>query len=104
MGRRWQGSHHHLAFDRTKFFQGKIRKIMKGVGESLDIDQDIFFLAQESSSSLGVPSSPQRTDGLTSSPGRDLPPFEDETDAVLGNEDVVEEEEGEELFGDRMEQ
>lgn len=51
-----------------------------------------------------MPSSPQRTDGLTSSPGRDLPPFEDETDAVLGNEDVVDEEEGEELFGDRMEQ
>lgn len=63
-----------------------------------------IFLAQESSSSIGVPSSPQRTDGLTSSPGRDLPPFEDETDAVLGNEDVVDEEEGEELFGDRMEQ
>ena len=63
-----------------------------------------FPRVQESSSSLGVPSSPQRTDGLTSSPGRDLPPFEDETDAVLGNEDAVEEEEGEELFGDRMEQ
>lgn len=59
---------------------------------------------QESSSSIGVPSSPHRTDGLTSSPGRDLPPFEDETDAVLGNDDVVEEEDGEELFGDRMEQ
>lgn len=51
-----------------------------------------------------MPSSPHRTDGLTSSPGRDLPPFEDETDAVLGNEDAAEEEEGEELFGDRMEQ
>lgn len=62
-----------------------------------------MFSLQESSSSLGVPS-PQRTDGLTSSPGRDLPPFEDETDAVLGNDDVAEEEEGEELFGDRMEQ
>ncbi|RMX61533.1 hypothetical protein pdam_00013734 [Pocillopora damicornis] len=58
----------------------------------------------ESSSSIGVPSSPHRADGLTSSPGRDLPPFEDETDAVLGNDDVGEEEEGEELFGDRMEQ
>ena len=51
-----------------------------------------------------MPSSPQRTDGLTSSPGRDLPPFEDETDAVLGNEGAVEEEEGETLFGDRMDQ
>ncbi|XP_074609915.1 DNA replication licensing factor mcm2-like [Acropora palmata] len=56
------------------------------------------------SSSIGVPSSPHRTDGLTSSPGRDLPPFEDETDAVLGNEDAVQEEEGEDLFGDRIEQ
>lgn len=68
------------------------------------VDQDISFSVQESSSSIGVPSSPHRTDGLTSSPGRDLPPFEDETDAVLGNDDVVEEEDGEELFGDRMEQ
>lgn len=72
--------------------------------ESFYIDQDISLSVQESSSSIGVPSSPQRTDGLTSSPGRDLPPFEDETDAVLGNDDVAEEEEGEELFGDRMEQ
>ena len=64
----------------------------------------LVFFFQESSSSIGVPSSPQRTDGLTSSPGRDLPPFEDETDAVLGNENVVDEEDGEELFGDRMEQ
>ena len=51
-----------------------------------------------------MPSSPQRTNVLTSSPGKDLPPFEDETDVVLGNENAVEEEEGEELFGDRMEQ
>lgn len=72
--------------------------------ESFYIDQVISLSVQESSSSIGVPSSPQRTDGLTSSPGRDLPPFEDETDAVLGNDDVAEEEEGEELFGDRMEQ
>ena len=83
-------------------------------GSSSDLDQififclkfcsDFGFFFQESSSSIGVPSSPQRTDGLTSSPGRDLPPFEDETDAVLGNENVVDEEDGEELFGDRMEQ
>ena len=83
-------------------------------GSSSDLDQififclkfcsDFGFFFQESSSSVGVPSSPQRTDGLTSSPGRDLPPFEDETDAVLGNENVVDEEDGEELFGDRMEQ
>lgn len=51
------------------------------------------------------PRSPLRTDGLTSSPGRDLPPFADETDAVLGNDDIVEEEEeGEELFGNRLEE
>ena len=59
----------------------------------------------QESSSVGAPSSPYRTDGLTSSPGRDLPPFEDETDAVLGNEPREEEEEdGEELFGDRLEE
>lgn len=62
------------------------------------------------SSSTGVPSSPARsprTDRLdhTSSPGRDeLAPFDDETGAVLGeNVDEEEEGEGEELFGDNME-
>ncbi|XP_031573704.1 DNA replication licensing factor mcm2-like [Actinia tenebrosa] len=61
-------------------------------------------MADQSSSSIGIASSPPRTDGLTSSPARDLPPFEDETDAVLGNEGSgIEEEDGEELFGDRME-
>ncbi len=47
-----------------------------------------------------------RTEGLvTSSPTRpDLAPFEDETDAILGNEVAEEEDdEGEELFGDAME-
>ena len=47
-----------------------------------------------------------RTGVVTSSPGRDdLAPFEDETDALLGNDAVEEEEEGEgeELFGDDME-
>ena len=39
----------------------------------------------------------QQTDGLTSSPGRDLP------SSNGGNDDVAEEE-GIELFGDRMEQ
>lgn len=32
--------------------------------------------------------------------GRDLLLFEDEIDVVFGNDDVGEEEEGEELFGD----
>ncbi|XP_029633599.1 DNA replication licensing factor mcm2 [Octopus sinensis] len=47
----------------------------------------------------------RRGDPLTSSPGRDLPPFEDESD--LGSNRVQqdeEEEEGEELFGDNFEQ
>ena len=35
---------------------------------------------------------------------QDLAPFEDETDALLGNDgDMEEEEEGEELFGDNFE-
>ena len=38
-----------------------------------------------------------------SSPGRDLPPFEDEAE-VLGDGEVnMEDDEGEELFGDNME-
>ena len=45
----------------------------------------------------------RRVDPITSSPGRDLPPFEDES-ALFGNDDPEqEEEEGEELFGDQME-
>ena len=42
---------------------------------------------------------------MTSSPGRDdLAPFEDETDAILGEDVAGEDEgEGEELFGDNME-
>ena len=41
-----------------------------------------------------------RGDPVTSSPGRDLPPFEDESE--MDNQGPVEEE-GEELFGDNME-
>ncbi|CAH1782811.1 unnamed protein product [Owenia fusiformis] len=53
-------------------------------------------------------SSPRRRrrgrDPVTSSPGRDLPPFEDESEGdLLGEQPVVEEDEGEELFGDNME-
>lgn len=36
----------------------------------------------------------------SSSPGRDLPPFEDEADNA---DDAAEEEEGEELFGENLE-
>ena len=45
-------------------------------------------------------------DPVTSSPGRDLPPFEDEEDAAIapdGSNMDQEEEEGEHLFGDDME-
>lgn len=61
------------------------------------------------SRSSNVASSPP--DPATSSPGRDLPPFEDESELLggVGNEDDdvrrddVQEEDGEELFGDNME-
>ena len=43
-----------------------------------------------------------RGDPATSSPGRDLPPFEDESE-FLGDTHEVEEEDGEELFGDNLE-
>ena len=45
-------------------------------------------------------SRPARRDPVTSSPGRDLPPFEDESE--MGDQ-PEEEEEGEELFGDNLE-
>lgn len=42
--------------------------------------------------------------GLTSSPGRDLPPFEDESEGLLGDTLPDEEDgDGEELIGDGME-
>ena len=41
-------------------------------------------------------------DPVTSSPGRDLPPFEDESE-LLGDVPDEEEGEGEELFGDQLE-
>ena len=46
----------------------------------------------------------RRHDPITSSPGRDLPPFEDESELFGGDDgDKEEEEEGEELIGDGME-
>lgn len=65
-------------------------------------------MLQDSSESFVIATSPRsgsrRGDALTSSPGRDLPPFEDESDNILGDEALpVEEEDGEELIGDGME-
>ncbi|XP_010771363.1 DNA replication licensing factor MCM2 [Notothenia coriiceps] len=64
----------------------------------------------DSSESFHMATSPSRASrrgDMTSSPGRDLPPFEDESEGLLGDEAVpVEEEEdgdGEELIGDGME-
>lgn len=52
------------------------------------------------------PSRASRRGDLTSSPGRDLPPFEDESEGILGEGHMPAEEEddeGEELIGDGME-
>lgn len=54
------------------------------------------------------PSRASRRGDLTSSPGRDLPPFEDESEGILGDgqlpgEEEEEEDDGEELIGDGME-
>ncbi|CAM5154293.1 unnamed protein product [Natator depressus] len=62
----------------------------------------------DSSESQNVATSPARSsrrDAFTSSPGRDLPPFEDESEGLLGTEGLPEEEDedGEELIGDGME-
>ncbi|KAM9361674.1 DNA replication licensing factor MCM2 [Symphorus nematophorus] len=64
----------------------------------------------DSSESYHMATSPSRTSrrgDLTSSPGRDLPPFEDESEGLLGEGPLPGEEEedgdGEELIGDGME-
>lgn len=70
-----------------------------------------FFPLQEDTSSdpFSAATSPsrgsrgRRTDPLTSSPGRDLPPFEDDSE-LMGENAGEEEEDGEELFGDQLEQ
>lgn len=50
------------------------------------------------------PSRGSRRGDLTSSPGRDLPPFEDESEGILGDNILNEEDgDGEELIGDGME-
>lgn len=50
------------------------------------------------------PSHGSRRGDLTSSPGRDLPPFEDESEGLLGDNGPEEEEgDGEELFGNQLE-
>ncbi|KAG5836589.1 hypothetical protein ANANG_G00257180 [Anguilla anguilla] len=60
----------------------------------------------DSSESYHMATSPpaSRRGDLTSSPGRDLPPFEDESEGLLGDAHLEEEEDdGEELIGDGME-
>lgn len=58
---------------------------------------------------VSSPSRASRRGDLTSSPGRDLPPFEDESEGILGEgrlpgeEEEQEDDEGEELIGDGME-
>ncbi len=50
------------------------------------------------------PSRGLRRGDLTSSPGRDLPPFEDESEGILGDNILNQEDgDGEELIGDGME-
>ncbi|XP_039627355.1 DNA replication licensing factor MCM2 [Polypterus senegalus] len=62
----------------------------------------------DSSESFNIATSPtrgSRRGDLTSSPGRDLPPFEDESEGLLGADGLPDEEEedGEDLIGDDME-
>lgn len=72
----------------------------------------LYFQDDTSSDPFSTATSPSRPSrgrrssrgDPTSSPGRDLPPFEDESE-LLGNVAGEEEEgEGEELFGDNLEQ
>ncbi|XP_029548772.1 DNA replication licensing factor mcm2 [Salmo trutta] len=60
--------------------------------------------SSESYHMVTSPSRGSRRGELTSSPGRDLPPFEDESEGLLGEGTLPEEEgDGEELIGDAME-
>lgn len=71
----------------------------------------LFLLCwQDSSQAANAMTSPSRTSrrgDYTSSPGRDLPPFEDESEGLLGDGLLPDEEEedgdGEDLIGDGME-
>ena len=63
---------------------------------------------ETSSDPFSTATSPRSTrsrgrDPLTSSPGRDLPPFEDDSELLGDNDPVQEEDDGEELFGDNLE-
>lgn len=67
-----------------------------------------FACEQDSSESFHMATSPgptSRRGDLTSSPGRDLPPFEDEGSEGLLGDNIPDEEDGdgEELIGDAME-
>lgn len=70
-------------------------------------DRFSLSVRQDSSESFNMATSPSRASrrgDLTSSPGRDLPPFEDESEGILGDGQLPgEEEDGEELIGDGME-
>lgn len=62
--------------------------------------------ARSPSQSTRSRSRSSRRDLMTSSPGRELPPFEDESELIAAPEEegqVEEEEDGEELFGDNLE-
>ncbi|KAK2182088.1 hypothetical protein NP493_367g01023 [Ridgeia piscesae] len=67
-----------------------------------DETSDPFSVASPASPSSRQGRHGGRGDPATSSPGRDLPPFEDESE-LLGDTHEVEEGEGEELFGDNLE-
>ncbi|GIY51642.1 DNA replication licensing factor mcm2 [Caerostris darwini] len=60
---------------------------------------------ESDSSDIQENASSPRRDPMTSSPARDLPAFEDESELIggLGDDDQVMEEDGEELFGDNLE-
>lgn len=81
---------------------------MPGEGAPAPRPHPLLPAPQDSSESQAVATSPVRSsrrgDAFTSSPGRDLPPFEDESEGLLGTEGLPEEEEeGEELIGEGME-
>ena len=67
-----------------------------------DTSSDPFSLAASPDANRQQRGQRGRQADMTSSPGRDLAPFEDESELLGYNQDE-EEEEGEELFGDQLE-
>uniref|UniRef100_A0A8C1Y7Y3 DNA replication licensing factor MCM2 n=1 Tax=Cyprinus carpio TaxID=7962 RepID=A0A8C1Y7Y3_CYPCA len=92
---------------RLKEVRDRLDRVSREEAHYLELATLEHKLLQDSSESFHMATSPSRGSrrgDLTSSPGRDLPPFEDESEGLLGDSIPDEEDgDGEELIGDGME-